>query len=583
MTGGSRGIGKAIALRFARDGAARVAIGYLRSDAAAEETAERAASARRRAGARPRQRRLGRACSSEVAALGPLDVLVHNAATGVIRPALETEDKHWDWTLNANARALLSLTRVAAPHDAGGIVDRRASRASARSACSRTTRSSAPRRRRSSRSSATSPSSSAPRGIRVNAVSGGVVETGALEHFPNREAMLALGARNPAGRIVTPEDIAGAVAFLCSPGRRHGPRPDARRRRRLLAAAWHRCDVASQASAAARSAGRAGRSMPALTRGRRSAERRLGDHAGHPRVLLQPPQRVLVPLLPERDVDAQRMAGRDELARPALAHAQQHLELVGLGRAATPLAQATRRADARRASRSRPCSRPRAAPRDTRRRRAETSSSPGTRSRPARRRCPCRSGRWAAGRQRPSMSVSVRFRYACRTIADVLETLARAARGRARSVSSTQVASSMSIRTKRAAARGIAHEALEQRRGRGRGRASSPSPVSLTETFASSRSPAIAASTSSYAAAIACASAALWISSPRTSTVARFPLGVQGDDGAACIVQRRPGDVRAPRRAGRPSEGRSEARQRRRGRRGPRGRECTPRPAAVRA
>ena len=48
-----------------------------------------------------------------MAELGPFDVLVHNAATGVIRPALETEDKHWDWTLNANASALLTLTRAA--------------------------------------------------------------------------------------------------------------------------------------------------------------------------------------------------------------------------------------------------------------------------------------------------------------------------------------------------------------------------------------------------------------------------------------------------------------------------------------
>jgi enoyl-[acyl-carrier protein] reductase III len=57
----------------------------------------------------------------------------------------------------------------------------------------------------------------APQGIRVNAVSAGVVETGALEHFPNREAMLEMGVRNPAGRMVTPEDVAGCVAFLCSP------------------------------------------------------------------------------------------------------------------------------------------------------------------------------------------------------------------------------------------------------------------------------------------------------------------------------------------------------------------------------
>jgi enoyl-[acyl-carrier protein] reductase III len=43
-----------------------------------------------------------------------------------------------------------------------------------------------------------------------------VVETGALEHFPNRDAMLAAGAANPVGRLVEPEDIAAAVAFLCS-------------------------------------------------------------------------------------------------------------------------------------------------------------------------------------------------------------------------------------------------------------------------------------------------------------------------------------------------------------------------------
>ena len=57
----------------------------------------------------------------------------------------------------------------------------------------------------------------APRGIRVNAVSGGVVETGALDHFPNREEMIRAGASNPVGRLVAPDDIAGAVTFLCSP------------------------------------------------------------------------------------------------------------------------------------------------------------------------------------------------------------------------------------------------------------------------------------------------------------------------------------------------------------------------------
>jgi enoyl-[acyl-carrier protein] reductase III len=214
ITGGSRGIGRAIALRFARDGAARVAIGYLRNDRAAEETAAEL----RAIGAEVTLVR-GNVTSggvlAEVAALGPLDVLVHNAATGVIRPALETEDKHWDWTVNANARALLQLARVAAPQMPEGssivaisslgaqrVLENYILVGTSKAALESLVRYLAVEL--------------AP-GIRVNAVSGGVVETGALEHFPNREEMLKAGAANPVGRLVTPDDIAGAVAFLCSP------------------------------------------------------------------------------------------------------------------------------------------------------------------------------------------------------------------------------------------------------------------------------------------------------------------------------------------------------------------------------
>ena len=213
VTGGSRGIGRAIALRFARDGAKRIAIGYLRNDTAAEETAGEL----RALGAEVtlvRGNVTSQRVLDEVAALGPLDVLVHNAATGVIRPALETEDKHWDWTMNANARALLQLARVAAPNmpDGSSIVALSSlgaqrvlenyvlvgtSKAALESLVRYLGVELAP-------------------GIRVNAVSGGVVETGALEHFPNREEMLRAGSANPVGRLVTPEDIAGAVAFLCS-------------------------------------------------------------------------------------------------------------------------------------------------------------------------------------------------------------------------------------------------------------------------------------------------------------------------------------------------------------------------------
>ncbi len=214
VSGGSRGIGRAIALRFARDGAKRVAIGYLRNDRAAEE----AAGELQALGAEPvlvRGNVTSERVLAQVAALGPLDALVHNAATGVIRPALETEDKHWDWTLNANARALLQLARVAAPAmpDGASIVAISSlgaqrvlenyilvgtSKAALESVVRYLAVELAPR-------------------IRVNAVSGGVVETAALEHFPNREAMLEAGRSNPVGRLVEPDDIAGAVAFLCSP------------------------------------------------------------------------------------------------------------------------------------------------------------------------------------------------------------------------------------------------------------------------------------------------------------------------------------------------------------------------------
>jgi enoyl-[acyl-carrier protein] reductase III len=216
VTGGSRGIGKAIALRFAELGAARVAVGYLRNDRAAEQTAAEL----RALGAEPllvRGNVSSERVARDVAALGRLDVLVHNAATGVIRPALEVEEKHWDWTLSANARALISLARAAAPTMEPGasivgvsslgstrVLENYVLVGTSKAALESLVRYLAVEL--------------APRGIRVNAVSGGVVETEALEHFPNREQMLkAARTRTPAGRMVEPRDIADAVCFLCSP------------------------------------------------------------------------------------------------------------------------------------------------------------------------------------------------------------------------------------------------------------------------------------------------------------------------------------------------------------------------------
>jgi enoyl-[acyl-carrier protein] reductase III len=217
VTGGSRGIGKAIALRFAELGAVRIAVSYLRNDRAAEQTAEeleglgaQAVLLRGNVGDPDKARAL-------VEEAGPLDVLVSNAATGVIRPALEIEEKHWDWTLNANARALLTLARHAAPAmPAGSSIVGISSLGSTRvledyvvvgvskAALEALVRYLAVEL--------------APRGIRVNAVSAGLVETGALDYFPGREQMLEhFKRRTPAGRLVGPRDVADAVCFLASP------------------------------------------------------------------------------------------------------------------------------------------------------------------------------------------------------------------------------------------------------------------------------------------------------------------------------------------------------------------------------
>ena len=199
VTGGSRGIGREVAPAIRPDGAKRVAIGYLRNDEAAEEAAEEL----RGLGAEPVLVR-GNVSSSrvaeQVAALGPLDALVHCAATGVIRPALETTDKHFDWTLAANARAFLSLARAAAPQMQPGSSLVAVSSASARCACSRTTSWSGTSKAALEALVRYLAVELAPRGIRVNAVSGGVVETGALDHFPNpsRCSPGASSARRPA-------------------------------------------------------------------------------------------------------------------------------------------------------------------------------------------------------------------------------------------------------------------------------------------------------------------------------------------------------------------------------------------------
>ncbi len=152
---------------------------------------------------------------------GGLDILISNAASGYNRPALEQKPKAWDWTMNINARSLLFSAQRAVPlmeKRGGGYIVSLSSPGSIRvlpdyvvvgaskAAIESITRYLAVEL--------------ADRNIIVNAVSPGVADTEALHYFEATneiEIMQSVVDQTPAGRLVTPGDVAQVVAFLCSP------------------------------------------------------------------------------------------------------------------------------------------------------------------------------------------------------------------------------------------------------------------------------------------------------------------------------------------------------------------------------
>lgn len=221
VTGGSRGIGRAIAVRLAEAGC-DVAINYLRNKGPAQETASAVEACGRRA-----MLWKGNVAESDThpemfaalrEELGGLDILISNAASGVIKPAMELTPRHWQWTMDINAGALLSLAQQCATLMAGrgGHIVAVSSLGAVRAI---------PNYAAVGASKAALESlvrhlaiELAPRGVRVNAISAGVVDTDALKHFPNRTQLLEESARRtPAGRLTEPADVAQAVLFLVSP------------------------------------------------------------------------------------------------------------------------------------------------------------------------------------------------------------------------------------------------------------------------------------------------------------------------------------------------------------------------------
>ncbi|WP_203363846.1 enoyl-[acyl-carrier-protein] reductase FabL [Bacillus sp. REN10] len=223
VTGSSRGVGKAIALELAKQGY-NLVINYARSKTAALETAEEIKALGREVlvvKANVGDVEKVRAMFAEVKeTFGRLDVFINNAASGVQRPIMELEEKHWDWTMDINSKALLFCAQEAAKlmdQTGGGSIVSISSLGAIRYLKNYT----AVGVSKAAVEALTRYLSVelAEKNIVVNAVSGGAIDTDALKHFPNREEILEDARINtPAGRIVHIEDIVQTVMFLISEG-----------------------------------------------------------------------------------------------------------------------------------------------------------------------------------------------------------------------------------------------------------------------------------------------------------------------------------------------------------------------------
>jgi enoyl-[acyl-carrier protein] reductase III len=224
VTGSSRGIGRAIALRLAEDGA-DVIINYVRN----YEPAEEVASQIKKMGRRAMAVRANLARIEDIVQLfktieetfGGMDIFISNAASGFNRPAMQQKVNGWDWTMNVNARAFLFASQLAVPlmearkgghivtiSSPGGkrVLPDYISVGASKAALDSLTRYLAVEL--------------APRNIIVNGIAPGIVQTDALKHFTamsDSNVIPRAIANTPAGRLVEPEDVAALVSFLCSP------------------------------------------------------------------------------------------------------------------------------------------------------------------------------------------------------------------------------------------------------------------------------------------------------------------------------------------------------------------------------
>lgn len=218
ITGGARGIGRAIALKLAQHGS-DIAIVYYNSSEEADSLVKEV----EKLGQRAKAYKANVADESSVAEMfaqfnadfAELNFLVSNAASGVLKSALKMSTKHWRWCMETNALALNHLVRHGQNYMPQG------SRVIALSSLGSTR--AIPNYAFIGASKAALESlvrhlslELAEKRISINTVSAGVVDTDALKHFPNRSQLLQEYKDNSlAGCDLKPEHVAGVVYLLC--------------------------------------------------------------------------------------------------------------------------------------------------------------------------------------------------------------------------------------------------------------------------------------------------------------------------------------------------------------------------------
>lgn len=220
VTGGTRGIGRAISIEFARAGAYVVA-NYLRNEKAASELQAQAK-------AENVQLDFCRAdlttqdglqkVTTAVSQLGrPFSGLVHCAAIGAHKPVDELTTRHFEWTMALNVRSFFELVKLLLPSFVVGssivaLSSPGASRAIPNYAVVGASKGALESLARHLAVEW------APRGIRTNILAPGAVATDAWKAIPGGELKLGEAAKSsPLGRLITPEEVARAALFLCSP------------------------------------------------------------------------------------------------------------------------------------------------------------------------------------------------------------------------------------------------------------------------------------------------------------------------------------------------------------------------------